>query len=116
MGAMGRSPGFRIQGMRTCLGSSMLVQEGDDGLDVVLLDDVQDFQDSQSGHSTAPPGSLRRDQHERATQMQPSLPSPHPRPVGSPTRRPLAVQLADQPIQVVREEGTVGTIATDQRG
>lgn len=113
--------GFRVQGMRgrgwggNLVVPPMLVQEGDDGLDVVLLDDVQHLrtlnQDTVqhlqdpcadgrvTGEGNVPP------------------PSSHPLPWGSPTRRGLQpIQLADQPVQVGGEEGTIATIATDQGG
>ena len=63
----------------------MLVQEGDDGLDVVLLDDVQDFrtlnQDTVQHLQDPCAGASMRGDTDAAL---PS-PSPHPRPVGSPT-------------------------------
>lgn len=47
----------------------------------------------------------------------PLLQGPAPPPVVSPTGRGLqSVQLADHPVQVGGEEGTVGTVAADQRG
>jgi hypothetical protein len=42
--AIGKGQGSEVRGGRTNLVvPPMLVQEGDDGLNVVLLDDVQDF-------------------------------------------------------------------------
>lgn len=61
----------------------MLVQEGDDGLDVVLLDDVQDFwtlnQDTVQHLQDPCTGTGMRGDTAAAP------PSPHPLPVGSPT-------------------------------
>lgn len=96
---------------------SVLVQEGDDGLDVVLLDDVQHLrtlnQDTvQHLQDPCADGRVTGD----VTAALP-CPSPCPLPRGSPTRGGLQpIQLADQPVQVGGEEGTVGTIATDQGG